>query len=65
MNLDLNMLRAGVTVLSFAGFLAIVWWAMSRRNQAAFDEAAQLPFLEDDTALPKRAAVASPASLER
>lgn len=65
MNFDLNMLRAGVTVLSFAGFLGIVWWAMSRRNQAAFDEAAQLPFLEDDTAPAARARVATPASLER
>jgi cbb3-type cytochrome oxidase subunit 3 len=25
-----------------------VWWALSRRNQAHFDEAAQLPFRQDD-----------------
>ena len=65
MSFDLNMLRATVTVLSFGAFLAIVWWAMSRRNQAAFDEAAQLPFVEDETALAQRARAASPASLER
>jgi cytochrome c oxidase cbb3-type subunit 4 len=65
MNIDLNLLRAGVTVLSFAGFLGIIWWAMSRRNQADFDEAAQLPFLEDDTAPVGLARVTTPASLER
>ncbi len=45
MNLDINTLRAGVTLLSFLAFVGIVWWAWSRRNQSGFDEAAQLPFL--------------------
>ncbi len=47
MQADLNTLRSLVTVLSFAGFLAIVVWAYSRRNLSSFDEAAQLPFLEE------------------
>jgi cytochrome c oxidase cbb3-type subunit 4 len=46
--MDINMLRSVVTVLTFAIFLVIVWWALSRRNQADFDEAAQLPFRQDD-----------------
>jgi cytochrome c oxidase cbb3-type subunit 4 len=46
--MDINTLRAIVTVLTFAVFIGIVTWAWSRRNQAAFDEAAQLPFRQDD-----------------
>jgi cytochrome c oxidase cbb3-type subunit IV len=46
--MDINTLRSIVTVLTFVLFLAILWWAMSRRNQANFDEAAQLPFRQDD-----------------
>jgi cytochrome c oxidase cbb3-type subunit IV len=46
MLLDVNVLRIAVTVVSLAIFIAIVVWAWSRRNQAAFDEAAQLPFQE-------------------
>jgi cytochrome c oxidase cbb3-type subunit 4 len=58
MDFDLNSLRAGVTVLSFFAFIGIVVWAWSRRNQADFDEAAQLPLL-GDAPQPR-----SPASLE-
>ena len=61
MNLDVNSLRAIVTVVSFLAFLGIVVWAWSRRNQAAFDEAARLPFLADEAPQAARAA----ASLER
>lgn len=46
--MDINTLRAIVTVLTFVVFIGIVTWAWSRHNQAAFDEAAQLPFREDD-----------------
>jgi cytochrome c oxidase cbb3-type subunit 4 len=45
---DINTLRALVTVVTFLVFIGIVTWAWSRRNQAAFDEAAQLPFRQDD-----------------
>jgi cytochrome c oxidase cbb3-type subunit IV len=44
--MDVNVLRVVVTVVSFSIFVAIVVWAWSRRNKAAFDEAAQLPFQE-------------------
>jgi cytochrome c oxidase cbb3-type subunit 4 len=46
--MDINTLRSTVTVLTFVIFLGIIWWAMSRRNQANFDEAAQLPFRQED-----------------
>jgi cytochrome c oxidase cbb3-type subunit 4 len=48
--MDINLLRAGVTVASFALFLGIVWWACSRHNRARFEEAAGLPFALDDDA---------------
>jgi cytochrome c oxidase cbb3-type subunit IV len=46
MEMDVNVLRVAVTVVSFIIFVAIVMWAWSHRNKAAFDEAAQLPFQE-------------------
>lgn len=45
--MDINDLRSAVTVLSLLIFVGIVFWAWSRRNQASFDEAAQLPFQGD------------------
>ena len=46
MGMDVNVLRIIVTVVSLAVFVGIVVWAWSRKNKAAFDEAAQLPFQE-------------------
>lgn len=48
MDIDVNVLRSTVTVLSFICFAGIVVWAWSRRNQPGFEQAAQLPFLGDD-----------------
>ena len=45
--MDLNDIRIGVTLLSFVLFGFIVKWAWSRRNKAAFDEAQQLPFVDE------------------
>ena len=45
--MDVNSLRIAVTVLSFAVFIGIVVWALSRRNAAGFAEAAQLPFMDE------------------
>ena len=46
--MDINTLRSIVTVLTFACFVGIVLWAWSRRNQDRFEEAANLPFRQDD-----------------
>jgi len=46
--MDINTIRSLVTVLSFAMFLGIVFWAWSAKRKPAFDEAAQLPFADDD-----------------
>jgi cytochrome c oxidase cbb3-type subunit IV len=45
--MDINDLRVTVTLLSFALFAGIVRWAWTRSNRARFDEAAQLPFIND------------------
>lgn len=45
--MDINDLRSAVTVISLLIFVGIVVWAWSKRNKAAFDEAAQLPFKDD------------------
>ena len=45
--MDVNDLRAAVTVISLGLFLALVVWTWSRSRKAAFDEAARLPFADD------------------
>jgi cytochrome c oxidase cbb3-type subunit IV len=50
-HLTVNDLRTLITTLSFIVFAAIVFWAWSGRQRARFDEAALLPFADDD--LPK------------
>ncbi len=48
--MDINMIRAGVTVAAFITFLGIVAWAWSSRRSADFEAAARLPLDEDDAA---------------
>ena len=45
--MDINDLRSLVTVIAFAAFLGIVWWAYSGASRRGFEEAARLPFDED------------------
>ena len=44
--MEINILRSAVTVVSLLLFLALVAWTWSRHRRAAFDAAAQLPFLD-------------------
>jgi len=46
--MDINTLRSIVTVLAFTAFIGIVLWAYSDRSKAAFEQAARLPFDEED-----------------
>jgi cytochrome c oxidase cbb3-type subunit 4 len=46
--MDINTLRSIVTVVTFFVFIGIVVWAWSGRNAQGFDEAAQLPFKQDE-----------------
>lgn len=45
--MDINDIRAAITLLAFVTFLGIVYWAYHRKSRRGFDEAAQLPFAED------------------
>ena len=50
--MDINVMRSIVTVLSLVAFVGIIVWAWSKKNQPGFDEAARLPFDDEqlDTA---------------
>lgn len=46
--MDINDLRGLHTLLVMAAFIGIVWWAYSAHRRKANDEAAHLPFDDDD-----------------
>ncbi len=46
--MDINTLRAIVTVVGLSVFVGIVAWAWSRRRRDQFEEAAMLPFRDRD-----------------
>ena len=46
--MDLNDIRAWHTVLLLILFLGIVFWAYNKRRKKSFDEAANLPFADED-----------------
>ena len=48
MTLDINDARTVLTVMGLVCFIAISLWAFSGRARKGFDEAALLPFSEDD-----------------
>lgn len=48
MHMDINDARIAVMLLGLLLFVGIWAWAWSSRRKAAFDEAAQLPFLDDE-----------------
>jgi len=45
--MDVNDMRIAVMLLGLVLFLGIWAWSWSSRRREAFDEAAQLPFLDD------------------
>ena len=48
--MDINLLRSLITVLSLVAFLGIVLWAYGPGRRERFDEAARLPFADDEIA---------------
>jgi cytochrome c oxidase cbb3-type subunit 4 len=51
--MDINFLRALLTVAAFACFIGIAWWAYSRKRRERFKEAANLPFADEVSKDPK------------
>lgn len=49
---DINGLRSLVTAFSFVLFLGIAVWAYRPARKSGFDEAAQLPFLNEQESQP-------------
>lgn len=50
--MDINDIRAVITVASFVAFIGIVWWAYGARRQARFDRAARSVLEEGDDVRP-------------
>ena len=46
--MDINLLRALVTVAALVAFLGIVWWAYAPARKSRFERDALLPFGEDE-----------------
>ena len=46
--MDINDIRGFATVLAMVAFLAVTYWAYSSRKQKDFEEAAHLPFADED-----------------
>ncbi len=46
--MDINDLRSITTVMGLLCFLGIVAWAYGKSSKKGFDEAANLPFAEQD-----------------
>ena len=46
--MDINDLRSLVTVVAFLAFVGVVLWAYSGRTRQRFEEAARLPFAEEE-----------------
>ena len=47
---DLDMFRGLGTVFAFIAFIAICLWAYSSKRKEDFEEAANLPFVDDHAA---------------
>jgi cytochrome c oxidase cbb3-type subunit 4 len=45
--MDINTLRGLITLLLLIGFIGLCFWAYSGRRKAAFEEAALLPFADE------------------
>ena len=48
--MDLNYVRAVLTLLGLLGFIGIVVWAYSKGARKGFKEASELPFADDEEA---------------
>ncbi len=46
--MDLSNLRVIVTAISFVAFIGVVFWAYNNKQKKHFDDAANIPFLDND-----------------
>lgn len=48
MNIDINFVRGVLTLFLLLSFIGLCLWAYSRKRESAFNEAANLPFADED-----------------
>jgi len=48
MDIDINTLRGIATLLVLLAFLGLCGWAYSSKRKSSFDEAAHIPFADDE-----------------
>ncbi len=53
--MDINTLRGLSTLLLLVAFISLVFWAYSGKRKRDFDEAANLPFADEDTGMGRQA----------
>ena len=58
--MDVNLLRALITLACFIAFLGIVVWAYSGKRRARFDDAARVPLEEDREGATDKTGAGSP-----
>lgn len=46
--MDINTYRGILTILVMVGFISLILWAYSKKQKDSFDEAANLPFADED-----------------
>lgn len=46
--MDINDFRAWHTVILLVLFIALIFWAYSKKRKSSFNEAANLPFADED-----------------
>lgn len=52
--MDINTLRGLSVIFVFIAFMGVCWWAFSPKRKKKFEEAANLPFADDDNAKSKQ-----------
>lgn len=51
--MDINTIRAVLTIILMIAFLGLVVWAWSSKRKEAFDKLSQMPLEEDDGQAPE------------
>ena len=53
--MDINTLRGISTIFVMIAFLGVCWWAFSPKRKKGFEDAANLPFADEDSSLQSNA----------
>ncbi len=46
--MDINLIRGIQTAVLLLAFIGLIFWAYSKKRKTDFDEAANLPFVDDN-----------------